>query len=156
MPPRRKPRANHGRSHPPHRRYLWQAGIHGASTASLLMCAGVVVFCSLMGRDVQRLLRRAAGPVREGQTTKDDDDDLRMGYYLALEDREKARVYNMTSKQAYDDLNTSYSLQLAHIGVMFFFTLCVLFTLLNLDVFEGLFGGGAPGGVVDTTVYATK
>ena len=38
---------------------------------------------------------------------------------------------------------------------MFFFTLCVLFTLLNLDVFEGVFGS-APAGVADTTVYAAK
>tara|TARA_B110000483_G_scaffold171588_1_gene203050 strand:- start:183 stop:794 length:612 start_codon:yes stop_codon:yes gene_type:complete len=87
---------------------------------------------------------------------KDADAPLKMEYYLELEDRDSARVDNMTSKQAYDDLNTSYSLQLAHIGIMFFFTLCVLFTLLNLDAFEGLFGSGAPGRVVDTTVYAAK
>lgn len=60
-------------------------------------------------------------------------------YYHLLREREKAREYNMTAKQAYVDLNDSMTVNLIHVGIMFFLVLSVLFTLFNLDYFRKFF-----------------
>lgn len=67
---------------------------------------------------------------REGYNNSDH-----VKYYNLLKEREQARYGNMTAKQAYQDVNASYTINLIHIGIMFFLTLCIFFTILNLDMF---------------------
>ena len=79
----------------------------------------------------------AAWRPREGYANPkygyNNDDHVK--YYHLLKEREHARTGNMVAKQAYEDVNASYTINLIHIGIMFFLLLCVFFTILNLDMF---------------------
>lgn len=70
---------------------------------------------------------------REGYKGYNNDDLIK--YYNLLKEREHARSGNMTAKQAFEDANASYAINLIHIGIMFFLLLCIFFTVLNLDMF---------------------
>lgn len=83
-------------------------------------------------------------PTIEGATNQDNQNSFydnydHLDYYIQLNERERARNANMTAKQAYTDVEASYTINLIRIGIMFFMILCVFFTLLNLDAFEGIF-----------------
>lgn len=98
---------------------------------------------------------RAPASALEGaanqQSFYDNPDHLQ--YYVQLNERERARGANLTAKQAYEDVEASYTINLIRIGIMFFMTLCLFFTILNLDVFEDMF---SPAQKYRSNIYSSQ
>lgn len=87
----------------------------------------------------------------DNQSFYDNPDHLQ--YYVQLNERERARGANLTAKQAYEDVEASYTINLIRIGIMFFMTLCLFFTILNLDVFEDMF---SPAQKYRSNIYSSQ
>lgn len=87
----------------------------------------------------------------DNQSFYDNPDHLQ--YYVQLNERERARDANLTAKLAYEDVEASYTINLIRIGIMFFMTLCLFFTILNLDVFEDMF---SPAQKYRSNIYSSQ
>lgn len=110
---------------------------------SILLYAIVTVAALALFLSTSASRRRMREGIDGGKGDPANADERRykehLHYYHLLREREKAREYNMTAKQAYVDLNDSMTVNLIHVGIMFFLVLSVLFTLFNLDYFRKFF-----------------
>ena len=106
---------------------------------------------ALVGSILYQSLSKNKQSLIEGAQNHQQKDYI--NYYHRLQERELARQANMTIKQANNDINSSYTINIIHIGIMFFMTLCIFFTILNLDMFENIFSSNNS---YNSNIYASS